>query len=118
MVSPTHPHARAPWRDRLSAVIFGTDTRAGRAFDMALIVLILLSAAVVMTDSIPSVSERWHREFTLLEWFFTALFTVEYIARLACAREPLRYATSFLAWWTCWRYYLPTWRCCCPKPMR
>ena len=95
MAQPTPPSTRAPWRDQLSSIIFNSDTRAGRAFDVGLIVLIVLSVAVVMADSVPRVAERWHREFLLIEWVFTLLFTVEYIARLACAREPLRYATSF-----------------------
>ena len=31
----------------------------------------------------------------VLEWLFTAAFTVEYVARLACVRHPMRYALSF-----------------------
>ena len=83
------------WRLRLYAVIFENDTRAGRAFDIALIVLILLSVVVVVADSMPRMQARWHGEFIALEWLFTALFTVEYLARLACLRQPLRYALSF-----------------------
>jgi voltage-gated potassium channel len=30
-----------------------------------------------------------------LEWLFTVLFTIEYVARLACVERPLRYARSF-----------------------
>jgi voltage-gated potassium channel len=30
-----------------------------------------------------------------IEWMLTILFTIEYLARLACARYPLRYAISF-----------------------
>ena len=83
------------WRDRLHAVVFGTDTRAGRGFDVALIVLILLSVAVVMADSVPALHDRWSRSFLVAEWVFTAIFTLEYVARLACSRQPLRYALSF-----------------------
>ena len=35
------------------------------------------------------------RTFNALEWFFTAIFTAEYIARLACVERPKRYARSF-----------------------
>ena len=31
----------------------------------------------------------------MLEWGFTLLFNVEYIARLVCVERPFRYATSF-----------------------
>jgi voltage-gated potassium channel len=30
-----------------------------------------------------------------LEWFFTVLFTIEYLMRLICVGQPLRYAFSF-----------------------
>jgi voltage-gated potassium channel len=82
------------WRLRLYTVIFEADTRAGRAFDIALIVLILASVAVVVLDSMESMHARHSGFFNWLEWTFTAIFTVEYIARLACVRHPLRYARS------------------------
>ncbi|MFX4850187.1 hypothetical protein ABTB67_18785, partial [Acinetobacter baumannii] len=42
------------WRLRLYTIIFEADTRAGRWFDVALIVLILASVAVVVADSVPA----------------------------------------------------------------
>ena len=95
---PNRPDAEAPltgWRLRLYTVIFESDTRAGRTFDIALIGLILLSVAVVVADSMPRLQPRWHGTFIALEWVFTVLFTVEYVARLVCLRQPLRYALSF-----------------------
>ncbi len=83
------------WRLRAYTIIFGTDTRAGRLFDEILIVAILLSVAVVIADSVQSLSARYAVEFDVLEWGFTLLFTAEYVARLACVRHPMRYATSF-----------------------
>ena len=83
------------WRLRLYTIIFESDTRAGRTFDIALIGLILLSVAVVVADSMPRLQPRWHGTFIALEWVFTVLFTVEYVARLVCLRHPLRYALSF-----------------------
>ncbi len=83
------------WRLRLYAVIFESDTPAGRRFDQVLIVAILLSVAVVLADSVQALHAGHERAFDVVEWAFTALFTVEYVARLACVRQPLRYATSF-----------------------
>jgi len=85
------------WRLQLYTVIFEADTRAGRWFDKCLIATILASVAVVVADSVHSIAARYHSTFTLLEWFFTLIFTVEYAARLACVRHPLKYALSF-----CW----------------
>ena len=85
----------AGWRLRLYTIIFEADTRAGRAFDLALIVMILASVAVVVLDSMASVHQPHGRWLKGLEWFFTLAFTAEYIARLACVRHPWRYARSF-----------------------
>ncbi len=82
------------WRLRLYTVIFEADTRAGRLFDIALIWAILASVAVVVLDSVAPVRARAGAAFSVLEWCFTALFTVEYIARLLCVRHPWRYARS------------------------
>ena len=85
----------AGWRMRLYTVIFEADTRAGRAFDLALIAFIVASVAVVVLDSVAVVHQRHGAWLKGLEWFFTLAFTVEYIARLLCVRHPLRYARSF-----------------------
>jgi voltage-gated potassium channel len=83
------------WRLRLYTVIFEADTRAGRAFDLALIGAILVSVLVVMLDSVASLHASHGPLFTFLEWTFTLIFTAEYLARLACVRRPMRYARSF-----------------------
>ena len=82
------------WRLTLYTIIFEADTRAGRLFDLALIWLILASVGVVVLDSFEALHARWGPLFDALEWFFTLVFTLEYIARLACVRRPSRYARS------------------------
>lgn len=83
------------WRARLRRIIFGTDTPAGKVFDLALLGVIVLSIVAVMLDSV----ERFHARFGSLlyglEWVFTGLFTVEYGVRLITVRRPLRYVFSF-----------------------
>ena len=83
------------WRHRVFVVIFEADTRAGRWFDFILIAAILLSVVVVMLDSIEAMRLRFGGSLTAIEWAFTGLFTIEYIARLACVKRPLAYARSF-----------------------
>jgi voltage-gated potassium channel len=92
----TEESSRPPWRDKLEQIVFGVDTRSGRAFDIVLLVLILMSVMIVMLESVPTI--RGHHETTLrqAEWVFTGLFTVEYVLRLVCTRNPLRYALSFM----------------------
>jgi voltage-gated potassium channel len=82
------------WRLRVYTIIFESDTRAGLLFDLLLILLVLASVAVVILDSVQSM-QRYDTLFNVLEWGFTLLFTVEYVLRLACVRNPWRYATSF-----------------------
>ncbi|MCP5397429.1 MAG: ion transporter [Sphingomonadaceae bacterium] len=83
------------WRALVYRVTFESETPAGRLFDKLLIWAILASVAVVVVDSIPGLHDRWYVAFDVAEWFFTILFTVEYLLRLACLKQPWRYARSF-----------------------
>lgn len=76
-------------------VIFEADTPAGKAFDIGLLIAIVLSVVCVMLDSVEAISEKYHTPLLVLEWGFTLLFTVEYVLRLVCIGRPLRYAFSF-----------------------
>lgn len=83
------------WRNLLFEIIFEADTPAGKCFDVILIVNILLSVLVVMLDSIEAVNAQYGPILSALEWFFTILFTLEYLLRLLCVGMPWRYARSF-----------------------
>ncbi len=90
------PPQVAPWRDKLHEIIFEADTKAGKMFDIGLIIAIFLSVGVVILSTLPSAdSEPYRTIFLTLEWIFTALFTAEYILRLIIVRRPARYARSF-----------------------
>ncbi len=86
---------RAHWRTVLHEVIFEADTPTGKAFDVLLIISILVSVTAVMLDSIDPVRSQHGRLLYGIEWFFTLLFTVEYFLRLLCVGKPLKYAVSF-----------------------
>lgn len=85
----------AGWRRRVFNVVFESDTRAGKLFDVILIAAILLSVAAVLADSVANIALRHGALLTALEWIFTVLFTLEYIARLSCIEHPMRYVRSF-----------------------
>lgn len=90
------PFGNAGWRKRCFDIIFGYETRAGRVFDVVLVIIILISVGVILADSVAVLNQRFGSQFVALEWFFTLLFTVEYVVRLLAVRQPLRYAKSFL----------------------
>ena len=88
------PHSK-PARERLHEIIFEADTPVGKAFDIALLILIVFSILLVMLESIDSFNERFGRELIILEWILTGVFTVEYVLRLYSVYHPWKYARSF-----------------------
>ena len=84
-----------PARDATYRIIFEAETRLGKLFDIALILAILSSVTVVMLDSVPEIAERYHGSLRLAEWFFTGVFTIEYMARIWCVASKKKYALSF-----------------------
>ncbi len=101
---------RQSLKHHLYVIIFGTHTPAGRAFDIALIIAILSSLAVLILESIPAVNSSWGKELRYLEYTFTALFTVEYLLRLYCSPKPAAYARSFYGVIDLLAILPPTWR--------
>lgn len=96
-MSKTAPSAEHdnPLKKKLREVIFGTETPAGRRFDLALIACIVLSVALVYLDTVAEIHQTYGKWIYLLEWVFTLIFTVEYGLRLYCSTNPLRYSLSF-----------------------
>jgi len=88
-------NAGRPNREEVFRIIFQADTPAGKIFDVALILAILSSVTVVMLDSVPEIAERHHGKLRFAEWFFTGVFTIEYVARLWCVASKKKYALSF-----------------------
>jgi voltage-gated potassium channel len=82
-------------RERCRRIIFEAETPVGKTFDVALIISIIISVLAVMLASIPEVRATWGPELHAVEWLFTILFTVEYLARLWSVESPRRYALSF-----------------------
>lgn len=82
-------------RQRAYAVVFGHDTRAGRAFDIGLILAILVSVGAVVLESVGTIRADHGPLLRAVEWGFTILFTVEYLLRLWCVSRAFRYARSF-----------------------
>ena len=82
-------------KENIKSVIFGTTTNAGKAFDIALIISILVSIILVMLDSVVVYHNSYGKTFYLFEWILTIIFTVEYGLRIYCIRLPSSYIFSF-----------------------
>ena len=82
-------------RERIKVIIFGTETPAGRLFDLILITSILCSVLLVMLDSVIELREAYGPIFNGAEWAFTILFTIEYFLRVFSIRLPSSYIFSF-----------------------
>lgn len=86
---------RSGFRAQLHEVIFEADTPVGKAFDVALIISILLSVVAVMLESVEHIRASYGTALRVAEWAFTIVFTIEYGLRLYSVDKPLRYARSF-----------------------
>jgi voltage-gated potassium channel len=82
------------FREKLFTIIFEADTPAGKLFDIVLLVLIVLSVAVVMLESLPEMPDSFRRSMVMLERIFTALFTIEYGLRLYAVSSRWKYIRS------------------------
>ena len=87
--------ALTPLQQHLNTIIFGTNTPAGKAFDVILIISISLSVILVAMDTVATFSRPYQQFFYTAEWVFTLLFTAEYVTRLYCSTNPKEYTRSF-----------------------
>jgi voltage-gated potassium channel len=89
------PASKTGWRALWFHIIFGHEDTAGRRFDVLLIIAILGSIAVAVFDSVAQAHAQYGRLFYALEWFFTIIFTLEYVMRILVVDRPWRYMRSF-----------------------
>ncbi len=95
MIQDGKDQAPSLTKTKIYEVIFESDTPAGKWFDIALFVLILISIIVVMLESIESLRADYLALFHTIEWIITILFLIDYILRIYCVTKPIRYITSF-----------------------
>ena len=82
-------------QSKLHSIIFEAETIPGRLFDLFLLLFIILSVFSIMLESVESINTEFGFYLHVIEWFFTILFTVEYILRIYAMRVPSRYVLSF-----------------------
>ena len=75
--------------------ILKSDTRAGRVFDILVLITISFSVVIVMLNSVSSLHDKHGELFLTIEWFITIIFTIEYFLRIYAEKKPLKYIYSF-----------------------
>lgn len=92
---PAADKTQKSFKQRVYDVIFGYDTKAGKTFDLVLIIMISASVLAIMLDSIGWQDEALRSTLFRLEWFFTLAFTLEYALRVYSSPKPRSYVLSF-----------------------
>ena len=83
------------WKRTLSRIIYETDVPAGYAFDVMLIITIIVNSLLIILESVEGIRLAHGQALLLLQYFFVAIFTLEYILRLIVVENRRKYLTSF-----------------------
>ena len=89
------PKNWTPLREKLHVIIFEADTPLGKAFDVWLLIFIVLSVLFVMLESVTDFQKEFEGVFFVAEWVFTIIFTIEFLLRSYCVYKPSKYIFSF-----------------------
>jgi voltage-gated potassium channel len=93
--SKLKPNNSKKWQRRLYDIIFEADTRAGKTFDVLLLISILVSTLAVLLESVKELEIKYGAFFRTIEWLVTILFSIEYLARVLAVKNPHKYIFSF-----------------------
>ena len=83
-------------KQKLREIIFGYRTKAGKRFDIILLLAIIISVIAVTLDSDKEIHKYYGGLLLIAEWFFTLLFTIEYALRIYCSTDKKKYTLSFM----------------------
>lgn len=83
------------WKRYLFRIIYRSDTRLGKLFDIVLLLLILASTLIVMMESIPILDKKYHITFLVLELIISVIFSAEYFMRILVVKQKKQYIFSF-----------------------
>lgn len=84
-----------PWQKNIHDVIYEADTPLGKSFDVGLLIAIVLSVIAVILESLEYINANFQVQLRIIEWFFTVIFTIEYVLRIASIKRPRKYIFSF-----------------------
>jgi voltage-gated potassium channel len=79
----------------LKRIVEQTDTPAGKAFDLFVLVLILTSLVTFSLETLPDLTPQFRRVLDIIEIVTVSIFTIEYALRILVADTRLRFVTSW-----------------------
>jgi len=82
-------------KKQLYDIIFESNTKKGKAFDVVLLFVILLSVVLVILESVPRIRESYGQVLLISEWSITLVFSLEYFLRIGISPKPVKYIFSF-----------------------
>lgn len=82
------------FKHRLHEIIYEADTRAGKIFDVVLLLLIVSSVILVALESVDEIEQKYREQLNVAEWFITITFTLEYFLRIIAINKPSKYIFS------------------------
>jgi len=82
-------------KEHLFTIIFGADTKAGKTFDIGLLIVIVFSVLAVMLESMPEIEKEYGHQLFIIEWVITICFCIEYALRIWIVRHKFKYIFSF-----------------------
>ena len=91
----TTPKNKISIKQRIHEVIYEADTKAGKFFDVILLIAIIASIVFVMLESVQSINDNYGTFLNIAEWVITILFSIEYILRIISVKKPWNYIFSF-----------------------
>ena len=80
---------------KIRAIVQESDTAAERAFDLAVIFLILVSVITFTVETLPGLSPAIKNVLKVAEAVITLLFTIEYVLRIVTSSKKWSYIFSF-----------------------
>jgi voltage-gated potassium channel len=86
---------RSKFRNSIYKTIFHTDTKAGKTFDVFLLIFILINVLLVMLDSVSELHDKYGNKLLLAEYIITSIFSIEYFLRIYSTRNAKHYIFSF-----------------------
>ena len=86
---------KLPLQALLYEIVFESDTYAGKLYNVISLICIIASVVVVSLESISTLPPAFDAWLIGLEWFFTIIFTFDYLIRIWIVPKKSKYVLSF-----------------------